>query len=72
MEKYLYLSLGENCLPDGILKRYGLKSFSTPYSSARSNIQYAIENELNNYTELLNRKNIVIENRYNKSMPVNF
>lgn len=34
------LSLGENCLPDDILKRYGIKTFSTPFSSSRSNILY--------------------------------
>lgn len=40
-----YLSLGENCLADDILKRYKLKSFSTPYSPTRSNIEYAIQSE---------------------------
>ncbi len=33
-----WLSLGENCLPDRILQRHGLKSFSTPFSNGRSNI----------------------------------
>jgi hypothetical protein len=36
-----WLSLGENCLPDRILQRHGLKSFSTPFSHGRSNIDYA-------------------------------
>ena len=36
----LYLSFGENCLTDNILSRYNIKSYSTPYSSARSNIEY--------------------------------
>ncbi|MFJ5369320.1 DUF1796 family putative cysteine peptidase, partial [Bosea sp. CER48] len=38
-----WLSLGENCLPDNILERNGLKMFSTPFSHGRSNIEYAIQ-----------------------------
>jgi hypothetical protein len=49
----LWLSLGENCLPDNILHRHGLKSFSTPYSHGRSNIDYALALEKNNYDGLL-------------------
>lgn len=52
--KRLYVSFGENCLPDGILKRYGLKSFSTPFSSARSNIEYVLELEKSQYRDFLN------------------
>lgn len=69
--KINYLSLGENCLPDDILKRYGLKSFSTPYSPARSNIEYAIYNETHNYKNLLKKENLIIENRYGKNTAVN-
>ena len=61
-----YLSLGENCLPDDILKRYKLKSFSTPYSPARSNIEYAIHNEQTNYNDLIKVENLVFEKRYNQ------
>lgn len=50
----IYLSLGENCMPDDVLKRYGIKSFSTPFSSARSNIAYALQLAKNNYNNLLN------------------
>lgn len=49
----LYLSLGENCLPDNILDRYSLKSFSTPFSHGRSNIDYALQLENDNYNLLL-------------------
>lgn len=49
----LWLSLGENCLPDNILHRHGLKSFSTVYSHGRSNIDYALALEKNNYDGLL-------------------
>lgn len=52
-DRLLWLSLGENCLPDDILKRHGRKSFSTPYSSGRSNIDYAIALERCNYEGLL-------------------
>lgn len=55
----LCLSLGENCLPDDILKRHGVKSISTPYSSGRTNIDYALTLEKNNYSDLLNIENLV-------------
>ena len=45
----IYLSLGENCLTDNILSRYGLKSFTTPFSYCRSNIEYILDLERNNY-----------------------
>lgn len=41
----LWLSLGENCLSDDILKRHGLKSFSTPFSHGRTNIDYVLQLE---------------------------
>lgn len=49
-----YLSLGENCLTDNILERFKIKSFSTPYSHARSNIEYAIILEREKYRNMLN------------------
>ncbi|MDR0364824.1 MAG: DUF1796 family putative cysteine peptidase [Bacteroidales bacterium] len=49
----LYLSIGENCLADIILKRHELKAFSTPYSHARSNIDYVIKLEKSAYSGLL-------------------
>jgi hypothetical protein len=45
----IYLSFGENCLTDNILSRYGLKSFTTPFSHCRSNIEYILDFERNNY-----------------------
>ncbi len=48
------VSIGENCLTDAILDRHGLKSFTTPYSHGRSNIDYAIALELTGYSDLLN------------------
>lgn len=73
----IWLSLGENCLPDDILKRNGLKSFSTPYSHSRTNIDYALALESADYEGLLEVKSLersdawgtpVIRSRtYNKS-----
>ena len=54
LSKIFYLSLGENCLTDDILKRHNIKSFSTPYASARSNIDYIIQLETMDYRFLLN------------------
>ncbi len=51
-----YLSLGENCLPDNILRRHGLETFSTVYSSGRSNIDYALHLESEDYAYLLSQK----------------
>lgn len=49
----IYLSLGENCLTDDILRRHQLKIFSTPYSPCRSNIDYALELEEENYNSII-------------------
>jgi len=52
----LWLSLGENYLTDGLLKRHGKKSLSTPYSHGRSNIDYALQLEKIGYDVLLENK----------------
>ena len=49
----LYLSIGENCLTDGILERHNLKSFSTIYSHGRSNMDYVIHLETISYLGLI-------------------
>jgi len=49
----IYLSFGENCLTDNILSRYGLKSFTTPFSHCRSNIEYILDLEKNNYKNFI-------------------
>jgi hypothetical protein len=67
-EKVFWLSLGENCLTDNILQRYGIKSFSTPYSHGRSNIDYAILLEKSNYEGLLDSINLKYENVGNKKV----
>ena len=45
----------ENCLPDDILRRHKRKSFSSVFSSGRSNIEYAIQMERDGYKNLLKR-----------------
>ncbi|QIO06365.1 DUF1796 family putative cysteine peptidase [Acinetobacter shaoyimingii] len=55
----LWLSLGENCLSDSILQRSNLKSYSSLYGSARSNIDYNIEIQNKNFKDLLNKDQTV-------------
>ena len=54
--KNCYVSIGENCLTDNILSRHNIKSFSTIYSNGRSNLDYVIGLEKNDYKDLLNPK----------------
>lgn len=56
--KVFWLSLGENCLTDNILQRHGVKSFSTPFSHSRSNIDDALMLERNNFEGLLEKMNL--------------
>lgn len=52
----LWISIGENCLADEIISRHGFKSFSSPFSSCKSNIDYVTHIELDNYVDLINKK----------------
>ncbi|MEO3475027.1 DUF1796 family putative cysteine peptidase [Roseomonas sp. CAU 1739] len=61
----LWLSLGENCLPDDILSRHGKKAFSSPYISGRSNIDHAIELEKRDNAGLLDAPNLMHMNYLN-------
>lgn len=60
----LWLSLGENCLPDDLLKRHQKKSFSTPYSPCRSNIDYALHLEQRGYEVLLDKTLLTVADAY--------
>lgn len=53
------MSIGENCLPDDILSRHGLKSFSTPFSSGRTNIDYVLAADQSDYVGLLDPSNCI-------------
>lgn len=56
--KTVWLSLGENCLPDDILSRFHLKSYSSPFASCRSNIDYLIEMHTNKYDNLFDEESV--------------
>lgn len=49
----VYISFGENCLTDRILERFHLKSFTTPYSHGRSNIEYINAIEYDDFNHFL-------------------
>lgn len=66
--KHLWVSLGENCLTDNILQRHNLKSFTTPYSHGRSNIDYAIQLEQLTYQGLLDSANLKYESLEGKDV----
>lgn len=53
------LSIGENCATDMILQRFGIKSYSTPYSFVRSNCFYALQLEKHNYDFLLDKQYLI-------------
>lgn len=61
-DKNVLFSIGENCLADDVLARNGLKSFSSPYASSRSNIEYLLDFENENFKDILNPKWLVYEN----------
>jgi len=65
----LYLSFGENCLTDNILARNNLKSFATIYSHSRSNIEYILQMEKDNYRDLFNLNYIKYEELNGKLIP---
>ncbi|HGS6273387.1 TPA: DUF1796 family putative cysteine peptidase [Klebsiella variicola subsp. variicola] len=57
-EDLVWISLGENCLSDDILKRHYKKSYSSLYAAGRSNIEYALDMDKNNYKDLLSKVNL--------------
>ena len=61
-DKNIYISIGENCLCDNILERNKLKSFSSPYASGRSNIEYLIAHEKESFKDFLNTEFLQHEN----------
>jgi len=55
----VWLSLGENCMPLHLLRRHGLPSPSTPFSSARCCIEHIIQLEQANYVPFLSENYLV-------------
>lgn len=69
LTKKIYLSFGENCLTDNILNRYNLKSFTTPFSHGRSNVEYILSLEEEQYKNFLDTRYINYEELNGKNVP---
>ena len=69
LTKKIYVSFGENCLTDNILERHGLKLLTTPFSHGRSNIEYILHLEKDNYTDFLNLDYLNYEEVSGKMVP---
>ena len=67
--KNIFVSFGENCLTDNILERHKLKLITTPFSHGRTNIEYIIQMELDNYKKFLNLDFIQYEILNDKKVP---
>lgn len=67
--KTIFMSFGENCLTDNILERHKLKLITTPFSHGRSNIEYILQLELDNYKNFLNTDFIQYETLNDKKVP---
>lgn len=65
----IYLSFGENCLTDNILSRYCLKSFTTPFSHCRSNVEYILDLERNNFENFLSDEFLAYGDLNGKPVP---
>jgi len=63
--------MGENCLTDDILSRNDLKSFSSPFASGRSNVEYVLAFEKENYADFLNPDMLKYEIFIEKTVPRN-
>ena len=67
--KTLFVSFGENCLTVNIQDRHKLKLFTTPFSHCRSNIEYIIQLETDNYKNFLNTDFLRYEVLNDKKIP---
>lgn len=71
-DRFLCFSIGENCLTDDILDRNNLKSFSSPFASGRSNIEYLLNFEKENYAHFIDKNFLIYERLDNgKTVPRN-
>ncbi len=71
LNKNIVFSIGENCLADNILSRNNLKSFSSPYASARSNVEFIIEFEKERFADFLSSQYLAYKDASNKSVVYN-
>lgn len=71
-DKFIWLSLGENCLVRDIFETYKLNFLNTIYASARSNIDYALQLEKTNYKDLIETKYLKhFKNSVNQNIVIN-
>lgn len=66
-----FYSIGENCLGHGVLKRHGVDVQATPFSHARSNIDYATQLVQADFKGMLRRSALRHEDRYRTRVVVN-
>ena len=71
LDKNILFSIGENCLADNILAGNGLKSFSSPYASARSNVEYIVSFETEKFKDFLNDSFLYYEKDSQNNIPIN-
>lgn len=67
--KTIFVSFGENCLSDNIIERHGLKLFTSPFSHGRTNVEYILQFEADNYKNFLNTEYIQYESLEGKKVP---
>lgn len=66
-----FYSIGENCLGHGVLQRHGVAPLlTTPFSHARSNIDYATQLVETDFVDMLTPRFLHHEQRYKTRMPV--
>lgn len=66
-----FYSIGENCLSHDVIKRHNLKYVVTPFSHARSNIDYVKQLVDSRFSELISPSALRYEDRYGKRVVVN-
>lgn len=71
MQKLIFYSIGENCLAQGVLKRHGIDAPATPFSHARSNIDYLNELVSEDFEDFLNPDYLEYDKRYGTQMVIN-
>lgn len=67
----IFCSIGENCLGQGILDRKCVASCVTPFSWARSNVDYLLQIVNEDFNDFLNPKFLHHRSRYGKTIATN-
>lgn len=69
MDNIVNISLGENCLIDALLSKYGIKRESYTFGSVRTNIEYNLEIIKDNFDYLL-KSDLLVKKTLNKTQKV--